>query len=226
MLAAYQSGDPYLSFGQQAGAIPPDGTKATHPTLRDQFKACVLAVQYGMGSASLSDRIGQPPARARQLLQLHREAYPTFWRWSAAAVDQAFLAGSLQTVFGWPIRTSPEANGRSLSNFPMQANGAEMLRLACIAATEQDVRVCAPVHDALLIEAPLDQLDAAISTTQQAMRDASAAVLGGFELRSDACVIGYPDRYMDERGAVMWDRIMRILDESERADTGQMVASE
>ena len=226
MLAAYQSGDPYLSFGKQAGAIPTDGTKASHATLRDQFKACVLAVQYGMGPTSLSDRIDQPPAKARQLLQLHKQAYPTFWRWSEAAVDQAFLAGSLQTVFGWPIRTGPEANGRSLSNFPMQANGAEMLRLACIAATEQGVRVCAPVHDALLIEAPLDQLDTAIWTTQQAMRDASTVILGGFELRSDAYVIRHPDRYMDERGEVMWDRIMRILDESEPADTRRMAASE
>ena len=179
-----------------------------------------------MGPTSLSDRIDQPPAKARQLLQLHREAYPTFWRWSEAAVDQAFLAGSLQTVFGWPIRTGPEANGRSLSNFPMQANGAEMLRLACVAATEQGVCVCAPVHDALLIEAPLDQLDTAIWTTQQAMRDASTVILGGFELRSDAYVIRHPNRYMDERGEVMWDRIMRILDESERADTRRMVASE
>ena len=36
----------------------------------------------------------------------------------------------------------------------MQANGAEMLRLACCFATERGVRVCAPVHDAILIEAP------------------------------------------------------------------------
>jgi hypothetical protein len=30
MQAAYRSGDPYLAFGKQCGAIPPDGTKATH----------------------------------------------------------------------------------------------------------------------------------------------------------------------------------------------------
>ncbi len=60
-----------------------------------------------------------------------------------------------------------------------------MLHLACIAATEQGVNVCGPVHDTLLIEAPLAELDATIWTTQQAMREASMIVTGGFELRSD-----------------------------------------
>jgi len=58
----------------------------------------------------------------------------------------------LQTVFGWRVYVGPRANPRSLTNFPMQANGAEMLRLACCLATERGVAVCAPVHDALLLE--------------------------------------------------------------------------
>ena len=68
-------------------------------------------------------------------------------------------------------------NSRSLRNFPMQVNGAEMLRLACCMATDRRVLVCAPVHDALLIEAPLEQLDDAIETTKHAMREASRIVL-------------------------------------------------
>ena len=36
----------------------------------------------------------------------------------------------------------------------MQANGAEMLRLACCLAIERGVKVCAPVHDAILIDRP------------------------------------------------------------------------
>ena len=49
MMEAYCSGDPYLAFAKQAGAAPPDATKATHKAIRDQFKSTVLAVQYGMG---------------------------------------------------------------------------------------------------------------------------------------------------------------------------------
>ena len=105
----------------------------------------------------------------------------------------------------------------------MQANGAEMLRIAAIAATEQGVEVCAPVHDALLIEAPVEQLASAIWTTQQAMRDASAAVLDGFELRSDVDVVRYPDRYVDERGEAMWKTVMGILDEIEAGEVVELL---
>jgi DNA polymerase I len=44
------------------------------------------------------------------------------------------------------------------------------------------------------------------------MAEASRIVLGGFELGTDAQIVRYPDRYMDERGAVMWDRVMKLID--------------
>ncbi len=211
MMAAYQSGDPYLAFAKQAGAVPQDATGQTHEAEREQFKACVLAVQYGMGEASLAARINQPVARARQLLALHHQNYRTFWKWSDSAVDEAVFGGRLWSTFGWQIHTRGELNDRSLRNFPMQANGAEMLRIACIRLTEARIRVCAPVHDALLIEAPIDELDEAVATTQLIMREASRIVLDGFELRSDAKVIRYPDRYMDKRGLVMWNKVVSLI---------------
>lgn len=215
MIQAYLSGDPYLAFAIQAGAVPADATKESHEAERDQFKACVLAVQYGMGAASLAARIGQPTAQARYLLELHRQTYSVFWRWSDAAVDFALLTGQLHTVLGWTIHVEPEANARSLRNFPMQANGAELLRLACSLATERGIEVCAPVHDAVLIAAPLERLDADIAGMQAAMLEASRVILNGFELRADAKVIRWPDRYMDKRGLVMWNRITALLDEED-----------
>ena len=50
------------------------------------------------------------------------------------------LTGKIETVFGWPLHVGAEVNARSLSNFSMQANGAEMLRLACCLATERGIR--------------------------------------------------------------------------------------
>jgi hypothetical protein len=97
MADAYHSGDPYLTFGKQAGAIPAEATKVTHKAQRELFKQCVLAVQYGMEADSLALRIGQPPIVARDLLAAHRETYQRFWRWSDAAVDQAMLTGSRVT---------------------------------------------------------------------------------------------------------------------------------
>jgi hypothetical protein len=213
MMEAYCSGDPYLAFAKQAGAAPPDATKATHKAVREQFKQCVLAVQYGMGADALAQRIGQPPIRARELLRLHRETYRVFWAWSDRLVDYAMLTGSLHTVLGWRVRVPEVANDRSIRNFPMQANGAEMLRLACCLATERGIEVCAPVHDAVLICAPLDRLDADVERMLEAMREASRIVLDGFELGTDAKIVHYPDRYTDERGTVMWARVMKLINE-------------
>src|SRR5262249_30503423 len=112
MLAAYETGDVYMAFAKQAGAIPKDATTEKHATQREQFKQCVLAVQYGQGEDGLAQRIGRPRAVARELLQFHHQTYKTFWRWSDAALDRAMLTGSLNTVFGWYVRPTGEPNPR------------------------------------------------------------------------------------------------------------------
>jgi DNA polymerase-1 len=217
MMEAYRSGDPYLAFAKQARAAPAEATKSTHKAIRDQFKACVLAVQYGMGEEALAQRIGQPPIRARELLRLHRETYRAFWAWSDRLLDHAMLSGQLHTVFGWRVQLSQDVNPRSLRNYPMQANGAEMLRLACCIGTEQGIEVCAPVHDAVLICCPLDRLGADVTRMRQAMSEASRVVLDGFELGTDVKIVRYPGRYMDERGTVMWDRVMKLMHEQQQS---------
>jgi DNA polymerase I-like protein with 3'-5' exonuclease and polymerase domains len=211
MMEAYRSGDPYLAFAKQAGAVPQDATKSSHKPIRDQFKQCVLAVQYGQGPNGLSLRLGVSEARARELLMMHRQTYPRYWRWSDAIQDSAMLYGGLHTVFGWKVHTRPDANPRSLRNFGMQANGAEMLRLACCQATEGGIIVCAPVHDALLVEGPADRMEEVVAYTQADMQRASEIVLSGFQLRTEAKIVRHPDRYMDERGQQMWDTTQELL---------------
>ena len=70
----------------------------------------------------------------------------------------------------------------------------------------------APVHDAVLIEAPLEELDERVGQAQEWMREASRQVLGGFELTTDADICRYPERYRDEeRGGAFWDKVMSLL---------------
>jgi hypothetical protein len=123
------------------------------------------------------------------------------------------LTSKITTVFGWPLHVGPDANERSIRNFPCQANAAEMLRLACCLGIERGVEICAPVHDAVLIAAPLDRLEGDIFAMRAAMAEASRVVLGGFECRTDVVAVGYPDRYSDPRGTVMWSKVMSLLDE-------------
>jgi DNA polymerase I len=48
MQEAYASGDCYLTFAKQAGAVPSDATRQSHPVERELFKTTALGVQYGM----------------------------------------------------------------------------------------------------------------------------------------------------------------------------------
>jgi len=211
MLEAYLSGDPYLAFAIQAGAVPQNATKQSHPNERDQYKQCVLATQYGMGPQSLAERLGTAELRAKQLLDMHRRVYQKFWAWSNNLYNKTVALNQVATLFGWQLHVQPGLNPRSLRNFPMQANAAEMLRLACILMHEKAINICAPVHDALLIEAPEDQIDDAVFVAQSCMEEASAILLDGFKLASDARVIRYPNRFHDDSGQHFWDRVMAIL---------------
>jgi DNA polymerase-1 len=224
MLAAYASGDPYLAFAKQAGAIPEDGTKEAHVNVRELFKTTALAVLYGMEAYGLALKLDQPTIVARDLLRAHHETFRRFWRWSDAVVDHAKLTGQLRTVFGWTLHGCCGANPRSLRNFEMQSHGAEMLRLACCLATERGVEVCAPVHDAVLIMAPVGEIEAAVAVTREAMAEASRVVLDGFEVRTETKVTRYPARFSDKRGTRMWSIVTQLVEEAEAAEAGREVA--
>jgi hypothetical protein len=216
MQEAYRSGDFYLMFAKQAGAVPADATKQTAGAVRDQFKTVALGVLYGLSAEGLARKLNVPPCRGRELMQMHRETFKTFWKWSDQVEMAGMLYGRLQTVFGWAVHVGQNANPRSLRNFPMQANGAEMLRLACCLATERAITVCAPVHDALLVEAEAGEIEDVAARTQEAMREASTIVLPGFPLRTDVKIVRHPDRYADERGRRMWETVCGLLAEAER----------
>ncbi|MEO6971502.1 MAG: DNA polymerase, partial [Chthoniobacterales bacterium] len=211
MMDAYQSGDPYLKFAVMAGAVPVGATKESNAGDRELFKTCALGVQYGMQANSLALRINSTPAHARELIDLHRRTFPRYWSWSDMVQDSAMLNSKLTATFGWEVHVTETANPRSLRNFPLQANGAEMLRIACILARERGVEVCAPVHDALLIEAPAHEIDTAVATCRCSMEDAATVVLDGFRLRTEARVIEPGQRFDDPRGRRMWDMISSLL---------------
>jgi hypothetical protein len=211
MIADYRSGDPYLAFGIGAGLLPVGATKDTHGVERDAIKSCVLGMLYGMQEYTLASRIGKPVVFARKLMRAHQERYGQFWKWSDAVVACVMQGQTIRTVFGWPLRPSPLTKERSVMNWPMQAHGSEMLRLACCLGTERGIEVCAPVHDAVLIGAPIERIEADVAGMQEAMAEASRAVLGGFTIPTEAKIVRYPDRFMDEkRGRAMWDRVMKL----------------
>tara|TARA_B100000900_G_scaffold394507_1_gene391991 strand:- start:3483 stop:5231 length:1749 start_codon:yes stop_codon:yes gene_type:complete len=210
---AYHTGDPYLAFAIAAGLAPPDATKQTHKAIRNRCKAVVLGTNYGMSAYGVAQAAKIHELEAKALLQKHRETYRKFWAWAENNKDRGLLGLKLETCFGWPIQvTAGDAKPNTFLNWPMQAHGAEMMRIASILAVERGIKLCAPIHDALLIEAPLDQIDAEVVRLKECMSEASEAVLGdGKVCRVDADIVRYPDRYIDEHGQEVWDQIMGLL---------------
>jgi len=153
MMDAYRTGDPYLDFAQKAGAIPLNVTRKkdltpAQKTIQELYKTCSLGVLYGMEAYGLAKRIEKPRAEAQALIVHHRRIFKDFWGWSDRVVNRASQFGFLQTVFRWPLHvreTVDPVTGRRrlrttvLRNFLMQSNGAEMLRLAVILATEAGI---------------------------------------------------------------------------------------
>ena len=127
---------------------------------------------------------------------------------------RALMGEPLVTPLGWKLRlrNNPDANERSLLNWPMQSTGADIMRLAACMLTEAGIEVCCPIHDAFLIWFPLAEEIEVIAKTTKLMVDASEIVLGlGHACRVDADIVRYPNRYMDERGEVMFSKVMNLL---------------
>jgi DNA polymerase I len=222
LIAAYQGGDPYLDFAVRAGLAPLGATREAYKAVRDRCKALVLGVNYGMREQTLAGHLNVPECEARALLRQHQRAYKNFWAWITRVEDHGRLAGYLDTVFGWRLHVTAETKSTSLQNFPMQANGAEMLRLAIMFMVDAGVEVCAPVHDAVLIEAADTDIEDAVATTAACMRRASRVILSGIECRTDAKIIRWPDRYSDDRGVAFWVVVMGIMESKERVSRGDI----
>ncbi|MCB1086060.1 MAG: DNA polymerase I [Verrucomicrobiae bacterium] len=209
MKDAYRSGDPYLQFAKLAGAVPSNATKESHPEIRDQYKIAALGILMGMGSEQLGIQTKTCGAMGRRLLRQHKEVFPRYWEWSDSQVDRAKLGERLTSVYGWELRSVDESS-TTLRNFKLQANGADMLRLAAIALTERHIRVCALVHDAVLIEASIDQIEAQVTTARRLMKAAARALLGGFEIETEVEIARHPDRFRDKRGRELWETVCEL----------------
>lgn len=220
MVDAYCSGDPYLSFAIKAGAAPPTATKSTHRDVRETYKVVVLATQYLMGAELLAVQLGIDTARAKALLEQHRRAFPAYWAWSDRVTMTASHRRTMTACLGWSFhlpavldRAGAAKLERTVRNWPVQATGAEMLRVAVVLAHRAGVSICAPVHDALLIEALDDQIEEAVDTTRTAMAEASRVVLGGrLTLRADVDqIVRFPHRFSDKRGIDTWCEVHKLL---------------
>ena len=193
----YLDGDYYTNFGIALGQLPPGCTKAIaeaeHVGVRDRLKVACLAMVYGMGAPLLAARIDKPTPIAAGWIRHHRSRYNVFWRFAQRAIDHVMRGKTIETELGWHLHPRLDPNPRSIANFPVQANAAEILRIACCLVTEAGYEVCAPVHDALLVNCKIEDIDRTIADVTAMMTRASQVVLGGFAIKVGYEVTGLPE---------------------------------
>jgi DNA polymerase-1 len=212
----YASGDIYHKFALACGMTSNADRKhwkETDPAMRNRMKTLQLGINYGMGVPSLAKGLDRHPVIASAIIETHKRTYPRFWQWRDEMVMSAMLERHIVSEYGWPLRISTSPNRRTLFNFPMQSNGAEMLRLATCRLCEAGIVPCMLIHDGILIEAR-DKEE--ITHATEIMRQAGRDVCGGLEVGVDVDQeLHNGARYRDKRpvAVAMWETIMRALEE-------------
>jgi DNA polymerase I-like protein with 3'-5' exonuclease and polymerase domains len=229
LIEAYNSGDAHMYLAKAAGEVPMDASKdeartiyppdvfAHHCFVRDQFKTCDLAAMYGATHTALM-RKGLDEETAKRTLKYHHDVYTVFWEWMNDRIEEADFNGEASTLDCWRLKVDaeqPNFNPRSVGNFFVQANSASIMQLAAILATEQDLGVCAIIHDAFLLEAPIADMQRQVTALVECMKEACRTFLDGFELGVDGDQpskwIVYPNHYSDKRGKSFWDEVVESV---------------
>jgi DNA polymerase I-like protein with 3'-5' exonuclease and polymerase domains len=210
MQRAYNSGNPYLALAKKLGAVPENATKETHRHEHEKFKAVVLGVNYGRTKHGLSKVLGLPLDECAKLLRGYWKAFSTYAQWLKTVKVLMFGYGRLWVWDGWQCELGVDANPRAVGNWPIQTTGGVLLRLAVVLAARKGVRIIALVHDAIMIEAPDDEMDEHLRLAKEAMDEACRTVLGGV-IRTEHQVIRSSGRYYDEKGKRLWNVICEFM---------------
>ena len=186
LLASYLTKDIYLGTAKLAGIIPENAVREDHEEIREAFKVIVLATNYGMGMSSISKslkRFGFNASEAAGLMRKYKELYHVYFEWLEVRTNHAQMHGYISTSMGWDRHFAENSfiNPRSLMNWSIQSESAEILRNALIRLTDAHIKVCATVHDAFLIECPIPESEDQIRVAIKCMVDAARCIVGGDE---------------------------------------------
>jgi hypothetical protein len=222
MRQLYEAGrDPYVAFGGLVGIMPLSATKSSHPYEREIAKTVCLAAMYGQSIPGMARKLGISSNRAADLLRIHQRRSPRVWQYIGDLVRISYARRRIKSHFGWRMTVHSETRKTTLRNYKIQSTGADILRHAHLLLFEAGFRVCAPVHDAFLIEVPEAELEDAAEEIRHIMARAGRYVLGeGTILRADARLLRHPERLLEAKGSEMWHRMLATLARISGISTG------
>jgi hypothetical protein len=75
---------------------------------------------------------------------------------------------------------------------------------------EEGIRILALVHDAVMIEDDVQNIERSAKIVQDCWRRASASILRGFELDSDVEIVRHPDTFAPEDTGEFWNLLTEL----------------
>lgn len=187
LIEMYNSGDVYsamakIFFKGQLTAddleMPSHLFKEKHKGLRTQMKACTLGIIFGMTPIGLAADLRIPVAEAARLLAQFMGMFPELREALHLAAEFGGLRGYAVAVSG--MRRYRTYRGRVSSkernwmkNYPVQASAGVVFKAAGNRLHRlyqgYDAKIIIPLHDAFIVEAPLETLKEVAELTAQVM---------------------------------------------------------
>ena len=155
---------------------------------RRSAKAINFGLIYGMSAHGLSKQLGIERHQAADYMTTYFERYPGVKQYMDSTRDQAKVDGYVETLFGRRLFLAEinSSNGmrrqyaeRTAINAPMQGTAADIIKRAMIdihqwlESENSAVRMIMQVHDELVFEVPLDQIEATKTKVEQFMMNAA-----------------------------------------------------
>ncbi len=185
MIEAFQNGlDIHQATAARVYGVPLDGVL---PEMRRTAKMVNFGIIYGISAFGLSQRLGIPRGEAATIIENYFKQFPGVHRYMEQIVADANKYGYVETITGRRrvIRDISSGNAtirggaeRMAMNTPIQGTAADMIKLAMInvakalKAAGLQTRMLLQVHDELLFELPMAEVDQAKAIILTEMRNA------------------------------------------------------
>lgn len=177
--------DIHAMTASQVFGVPIEGMD---PMVRRQAKAINFGIIYGISGFGLARQLGVDTSTANGFIKAYFARFPELAHYFETTKMQARTQGFVTTAFGRKIYIDGivDKNGarrsfaeRQAINAPIQGTAADLMKRAmarvpgALVAANLDAKLMLQVHDELVLEAPLDQADAAAKIVKQVMEEAS-----------------------------------------------------
>lgn len=185
MIKAFQNGeDIHASTAAKLFNIPLEEVSKTQ---RSQAKTVNFGIIYGQGAFALAEQTGLSRTEAKQMIEAYFETYPKLKEYMAEQVRKAREVGYVETLLGrkrhlkdinsnnFVVRGHAERNA---VNAPVQGSAADVVKMAMIKIQKElekeklQTKMLLQVHDELIFEAPIDEVEVAKNIIKMEMENA------------------------------------------------------